>query len=90
MCVCWREPLTSHQPSSRAPHLSIPHRQAEECHLDESLAELRIQRYRPLLCSSFTNEVETCAICYEDMKSATCHAFFEGLKCGGAMVDHER
>eukprot|EP00435_Cladocopium_sp_Y103_P030020 s358_g7.t1 len=44
--------------------------EAEQCQLDESLSELRVQRYRPLLRRSIIKEVETCAICYEDMNSA--------------------
>lgn len=44
--------------------------EAEECHLEESLSKFRIQRYRPMLRSSIIKEVETCSICYEDMKSA--------------------
>lgn len=35
-----------------------------------------------MLRSSIIKEVETCSICYEDMKSATCHRIFELDLCG--------
>mmetsp|Transcript_4024 Transcript_4024/g.6684 ORF Transcript_4024/g.6684 Transcript_4024/m.6684 type:complete len:230 (+) Transcript_4024:52-741(+) len=42
--------------------------EAEDCHLEKSLSELRVRRYRPLLRCSMMKEVDTCSICYEDMK----------------------